>query len=162
MVIDSFMRDMRSPEEIRNRVNERYDRLFRFEDNKPNPHVCGICDEFIAHEDDIKVLTEKKIESIRDLLSWDKLPTEERITAIEKHYQFKGRTDGLQRKDLFKNLAVSPKSCLYRKTVRSKPGLLVCKDCNCSLGYKKVPFYSIINKNYIGCAPACLTDLNDS
>ena len=149
-------------EEIQSRVNKRYDDLFKMDNDKASPYVCGICDEFILHQDDMAVLSEKKMESVKDLFSWSTLLDTERIPAVEEHHKFKGSMAGIVNKDLFKNLAISPRACIYRKGPRCKPGLLVCKECEAKCTAKKLPFYAIINKNYLGVAPKCLTDLNET
>lgn len=150
-----------SADEVQHQVNERHNVLFGMKEEKASPRVCGMCNEFILHERDTGVSTEKVFKTTEHMLSWDTLTGSERIAESESHCQFTGCVTGLANSNLFKNLSASPRASLMKKMRRSKVGLLVSVGCKTTLENDELPFCAIINKNCAGGAPLCLAELND-
>ena len=164
MANDAFLDRMVPTEEIQKRVNASYDRLFRRSpDGTLSPYVCSICDEFLMCESDIRVIQIPRMKKLKPLLSWSSLDPADRIPDVEAHYKFTDTSGGTEDQDWLKGMALSPRGCLYKKSRNHKAGFTCCPTCEDSLMARKphVPYFAIINKNYVGCAPKCLTDLNE-
>ena len=164
MASDAFLDRMVPTEEIQKRVNAAYDKLFRRNpDGSLSPHVCSICDEFLMCEDDIRVLTIQRMKKLKPLLSWSSLDKEDRIAEVEEHYKFTDTLPGNQDGRWLEGMALSPRGALYQKSRKHAAGFTCCPRCEEAVMARKpyVPFFAIVNKNYVGCAPKCLTDLND-
>ena len=160
----AFLDCLPSTETIQARVNAAYDDLFRkLPDGSLEPYVCSVCDEFLMCKSDIRVLTIARMKKVRSLLSWTSLCQEDRIEEVEGHYTFTDKLPKTENDQWLEGMALSPRGSMYRKTKNSKPGFTCCPRCEEALMARKpyVPLFAIINKNYVGCAPKCLTDLND-
>ena len=164
MSCDRFLEGLPSVEEIQQRINTAYDKLFR-QDEEGNllPHVCTVCDEFLMSPNAIQVLTIDRMKTVRPMLLWTSLPDSERIPEVEAYYKFKDKLPVGTDADFVQGMALSPRGAIYRKNSRSKPGFTCCQNCLSSLTGRNahVPFYAVVNKNYVGCAPECLKQLND-
>lgn len=161
----AFVQNLPTTEEVKARINERYAKTcWRDDDGEVHPYVCTICDEVLLSTTSIDVIPFDKLKKVRRHLLWSELDTKDRIPAVEDHYSFtKPLPKGVSRK-LLTGMALSPRGSVYKQTRRNgKAGLTICKCCKDALAGRKkvhVPMNAIINGNYVGCAPQCLTDLN--
>lgn len=163
MAIDSFLESLPSREEIQRRINHAYDDLFWTErDGSLSPYVCTICDEFLLSRKEIQVLPIDKLKKLRELFLWTSLSEDDRIAAAEEHYSFQHGLPNNVCGSWLKGMALSPRGSIYRTHPKSRPGFTCCDSCHSTLTGRNpyIPFHSIINMNYVGCAPKCLTELN--
>ena len=156
-----FLKDLPTLQEIQERVDQRFDELFTRTNDGFCPVVCGVCDEFIRHRDDICLLTEKKLKKCHGLLKWTSTCSILPDQGIVDEYKFKGQWWNGDPPSYLLELALSPRSVVYQKGNRKERGIACCLSCHGSLMRKKLPFYAIVNNNYVGCAPACLRDLTE-
>ena len=58
---------------------------------------------------------------------------------------------------------MSPRGTIGKKNNhhRSKLGFSSCSTCKLAIEGKYTPFYSIVNRNYVGCTPPCLEDFTE-
>ena len=150
---------------IQMRINEEYDKLYLISpDGKRTPHVCTICDEFLLDIADIEYVTLAKLKKNQDVLRWDKnVTTRERIPHIEESFRY--TKEGLTSEQLswLSQLALSPRGDIRKRSTHQNatPSVVCCSRCRLDVEANKTPFYSIVNSNYVGCAPPCLTALSD-
>ena len=74
---DRFLENLPSVETIHERVAAKIDGMtYRDDSGKAQPFVCGICDEFIAIESDLKQMSLKTLQSnkVRPFLEWNSYP----------------------------------------------------------------------------------------
>ena len=165
----------RSREEIIESIGKRYDKLYwrKAGDETPHPYVCSICDEILCHENDISVIPLNTLKKCAWKLKWERLEESERIPAVEEQYRFniENHRSGLNGPSRSKTawmdeLALSPRGCITKKKEdsRSPLGITSCNQCRNFLmnkNRKEPPFFSIINHNFSGDAPECLTELTE-
>jgi hypothetical protein len=59
-------------------------------------------------------------------------------------------------------MALSPRGRIFKKPEkRARPGFTCCPTCKMNVEKLQLPMNAIINKNYVGGAPACLTELTE-
>ena len=154
---------------VQQRINERYDRLF-VEDHEGNrmPYVCTICDEVLIHEDDINWIAIDQVKNKKKYLQWSTyLTEEERRPALEEQYTFNNDPKNkIRDKSWLREVALSPRGTLgrtghvgQRAHGNAKWSFSCCSACKSALNSSQTPFYSIVNRNYIGCPPDCLKEL---
>jgi len=157
--------DLPSVEDVKQRVNKRYDEMFfRDANGKLQPYVCTVCDEVLMAKEDIEYMTMNAIAKAKHLLSWDSLSNEDRIADVEEHYKFNETLPEHLDSSILDGMALSPRGHFHRKPRSKHGGFVVCGCCKSALTSRRkkyVPLYAVVNKNYVGCAPKCLTDLNE-
>ena len=162
--IESFFRDLPTKKQIQERIHGRYNNLFHIdEDGKHHPLVCSICDEFLTHEKDVCLFDVKKLEKCKQLLQWSNVNNAEVSTELQAHFAFDTTTNKVPGNVNLDGLALSPRGRIHRKSShhRSRAGLTSCSECKNSIEKKQLPFFAIINKNFVGGTPQCLLDLTD-
>ena len=165
--LDSFLNFLPSVTDIQDRINRRFDDTYRTDPKTGarNPYVCTICDHLLTGLDDVTILPQTLLKKAKTqaLLRWDTIPSGERIRDLEEYYTFQDTTYDIGDRLWLKELCLSPRGLLLRKSSHgnSRPGFSSCKTCLQRLTAGKLPFYAIINKNYVGGAPSCLTDLTE-
>ena len=162
-----FLQSMVSTEEIQDRINQRYDRLYTTDHlGQPAPFVCSFCDEHVINERDRASVSTDLLHDVMDLFEWKRYPDPRRNgTTIESQYQFKGKTKLKFKKndtgDWLINLCLSPRGtpCRASSHGNAKWGFSSCKTCKAAIKEKRCPMYAIINKNYVGECPLCIETL---
>ena len=153
-----------SAKDIQNRVNQRYDSLFvRNTKGERSPYVCTICDEFLTTKDNNEQVALVKLKLMKEDFSWTAHPDPRRKTEIEKYFTFSAdRNTTGDDISFLDGMALSPRGVLCKKQGRGrKSGFSCCKRCKHNIEKKKLPRHAIVNKNYVGAAPACLKELNE-
>ena len=85
-----FMNGCATVESIKERINLRVNELYNegWNDDLCS-YVCCVCDEFILRQEDVQVVSIKKMKSVKALLSWRTYRKEEdSIKGIEDGYRF--------------------------------------------------------------------------
>ena len=163
----TLLSDLPSVSEIQERINRRYDETFKYDKGKYLPYVCSVCDEFILHRNELQYLPLDQLKKNQDCLKWSSvLEDESRIPDVEEYYKFSDTLPPTQQAvhgAYIYSLALSPRGTLGKKGKgnRSKLGLTCCCTCKSDVTKGNTPFLSIVNKNFVGCAPQCLVDLTD-
>lgn len=155
--------------DIQERINSRFDSLFHTDDlGERKPYVCTICDEFILHNRNLCVLGADKLKKLSPQFSWEnQLEPQLRIPAIETSFTFPYECYPDADLSWCQGLALSPRGVYFKKgwrqprNNRGQFGFSCCSKCLDVLDNGTLPYHAIINKNYVGGAPACLTDLTE-
>ena len=174
--------ELPSAEAIQNRVNASYDSLYHATvDGERKPYVCCICDKLLVSEKDNCHITVASMKKMKKHLCWDNIPDEHRSRNLEEQFRLTPDTRDLgitEDLDFLNTMALSPRGILYKKQCnpvkkdgKKKPGrgrvtngFSACKRCKTSTGKRSggsLPRHAIVNRNYIGGAPACLLELTD-
>jgi AAA domain/Helitron helicase-like domain at N-terminus len=157
-------------ETVQKRINERYDALFHWDKaGNAKVHVCTFCDEILMHQSDVNWLPVQTLIKNRECLAWSSVLRDERdrIPAVEREYTYKDPDNLIKPtwKLSLEGLALSPRGIIGKPSNHgnSKISFSCCQTCNNHLKTTKptTPFYSIVNKNFLGCAPSVLTDLTE-
>ena len=161
-----YLGSVPTPEAVQTRINERYDKLMHtVGDEERAVHVCSICDEVLIHEREFDWISIDRLRNKRSCIKWSKvLRPEERIPAIEEQYRFKNDpTNKIRDKTWLSEVALSPRGCIGRPGTHgnAKYSFSCCSTCKASINSSVTPFYSIVNRNFVGCPPTCLTELNE-
>jgi len=148
-----------SAEDVRKRINDRFDKLYVQGDNactSSRPYVCVVCDEIVAHKR-LHYLSTALLQQKRDLLqpdTWNKV-----AGPLADCYKFSGDSpyfDGIEK------LMLSPRASYIRHADRrSQDGFSCCGSCKKSLQLGNIPRFAIVNNYYFGLPPPCLLELND-
>ena len=150
--------DLPSPEEIQERIKERYDSLYYVNVyGERQAYVCVLCDKFIINKDDLKSLSVPKVIFAKDVLKWSSQEDDRRTHELQDHYQaiFEAR---LSHPSL-EGLALSPRAPIYKS--KGIDCFSCCGRCYHNIQKPKVPRHAIINSNCVGAAPKCLLDLTE-
>ena len=150
-----------SAEEVKQRVNERFDKLYYWSaDNKRTPYVCVVCDRFIVKKDDLMHLDVEYLKKAKEVLEWKSHEDDRRKEEIELHFKVDKELVQFHYPDL-KDLALSPRAPFYYW--RNCDCFSCCKRCGYNMKKAKptLPRHAIINSNYVGAAPSCLMDLTE-
>ena len=163
---DSFLDQLVPAEEVQKRVNERFDALFlEGKDGELRPYACSICDEILLEDPEKYQITIPKMKAAKEILSWSYVPDDRRKVEVEQCYSF-DTTNTRCREDLsfLSGVALSPRASLYKKKgPRSQWGFSCCQRCHGNITRNPtLPRHAILNKNYVGCAPEVLLDLNEA
>ena len=157
-----FLNSLPSSEEIQSKINDSYDDLFARDDGgRMVPFVCSVCDEVIMRRRDVTVIAVPKMKKYKKHLSWDWLPAEERIPALEAGYSFQNTVEPGVDQSWLNGYALSPRGTMHRMSKNKKPGFTCCLSCQSYLEKKTVPPYAIVNRNHVGMAPDCLKELTE-
>ena len=156
-------------DDVIDRINKRHEELFhKEEDGTFVPLVCTFCDHYLIERNDTHLLPVAKLKqkAVMKLFSWEQqVQSEERIPTLETYYSFSGSTACLNGDvSWLEGLCLSPRGRLRTRDKgrgANKYGFTCCTACNKSIEKKRMPLWAIINKNYIGCAPACLQELTE-
>ena len=101
----------------------------------------------------------------RHLIEWTTYITDpSELRALEPliaAYTFHDIDNRIEPKTWLQGLCLSPRGIIGRSTEKSRFGFSCCGKCNGWLRKEKLPFYSIVNSNYVGHAPDCLTSLSE-
>ena len=157
--------DLPSVDDIQKRINDRYDKLFYYDkERNRHPYVCSVCNELIPELEDLVWLSTDKLKKNANCLRWEharKHPLSSVPKSLQEQYVFEDIDDALPpgTTSWMKSIALSPRGVAGRKTPHSKIGVSCCSSCNNSVTNNKTPYNSIVNGNYVGCAPKELTDL---
>lgn len=161
--MSSLLSTVTSTEIIQERINARYDELFRENaEGERCPHVCCICDELFISKSDIKVISVAKLKAGRKALLWETHKDGRRPKELEEKYQWCGETKGLKGDLSFlKGMALSPRAGTYKVSNHgnAKTGFASCLRCKNAIDQRHLPQFAIVNRNYVGNAPECLTEL---
>ena len=155
-------------ETVKRRINRRYDDLI-FVDHEKNyrPYVCSVCDEFIFHRDDRCWLNFDQLKKNQDCLKWTAVFEGRhglRVPAVEDKFRMPTPPSRiLQNSEWLNDLALSPRGLFGKKTSgnRGKWGVSCCVKCDREVKKGNTPLYAIVNNNFIGCPPDCLTELTE-
>jgi hypothetical protein len=163
LLADDFADGLPSVEDIQDRVNKRYDELFIKDKNgKSVAPVCCICDEFLMTKQDFCVLTPKKLKAMKEPLSWTSMEGSDRILALEDVFCLKDDTGLISDTSWLQGMALSPRGRIFKKPGKGRrAGFTCCPTCKSCVDRSILPMNAIINKNYVGGAPQCLTDLTE-
>ena len=153
-------------ETIRAEINKRYDELYHTtKDGERKPYVCVFCDEFIVSIADKCTIGSKMMENRRQLMSWTNFVDDRRKVELEHYYQ--APADVIARFPFLSGMALSPRCNVVeeshtrsgRRLTRKVCSFICCKRCKSNVERKFVPRHAILNSNYSGAAPPCLTVL---
>ena len=152
--------------DIHSRVRKRFDSLIRVDhDDELRPHVCGVCDEYLIHENDMCIIPQEKV---KEMLSWTSAINCENIsTQVKQHCEINTKVDDECDLEEYKGLALSPRAAVLEKHAHYKKrvsggGVSCCKRCRHSLVVnKQLPLCAIVNQNCVGAAPDCIKSLTD-
>ena len=146
-------------------VDSRCDELTHCEgeNEERSPYVCVVCDRYLVTKADNRQVTAKALTKLKGLLSWEQHPDIRRKPAIEEYYTFRDEQKKWPADLSFtQGMALSPRALYYKKNgVGREAGFSCCKRCSRNVRAGTTPRHAIANKNYIGVAPKCLTDLTD-
>jgi hypothetical protein len=168
-----FVSALPSREEIQKRINNRYDDMTVLNvDGSRTPRVCVLCDEFIVTAGDRESLSLMLLRKVEEKFKWSSFGDPRRSIEIERYYQWNGVTNDcpepMESLKFLYGMALSPRSTLHCKISKGKSGKQnwVFDSCRrCYLGCRGkeyfVPRHSILNRNYYGEAPDCLTCLTE-
>lgn len=165
------VQDLPSAEEVIDRVNKRFDSiLYEDEDGQFKPYVCAICDHHILNEDEKQHVSLYMMKKMHESLSWSSCNDDRAKRLLRKYYKFDvSDKEYGQDVQFVKDMALSPRSVLYQpprsgsQSAKRQYGFACCRRCGNNVNNKQtVPRNAIINKNYIGGAPKCLTELNEA
>ena len=163
--IESFKSSWSSIDEVQNRINCRYDSTFLTNtDGSRQPYVCTICDEFLLHESDHSYVALDLIKKRYKLLAWNEhVDDDDRIPALEAAFRFIDHQNLFKDNTLLNKLALSPRGHIGRKRAGrgSRWGFSCCNTCKNRLENGYTPFYAIVNQNFVGNPPPCLTELTE-
>ena len=114
--------------------------------------------------DKTEILPPAKLKEMKGSFSWEKqLKSNERIPALEEYYRFQACTVKVPGANVWlTGMALSPRGRIHKKEGNaSKWGFTCCFGCKAALCKKDVPFWAIVNRNYVGSPPRCLQELNE-
>lgn len=149
-------------ESIKERINLRVNELYNegWNDDLCS-YVCCVCDEFILRQEDVQVVSIKKMKSAKALLSWRTYRKEEdSIKGIEDGYRFMQHVPNEMDQSWLEGMALSPRGSLKKLYERQPPGFVTCRECKHCIENNKMPLYAIVNNNFVGCPPDELLELN--
>ena len=157
-----FTETLPSNDDIRECINTRFDDLhYTNQHGDRLPYVCTVCDEYILNRNDVHKITIKKMKQSADILSWSRLEASQRIPELEVKYCFEQKIPCEKDSSWLKDLALSPRGCVFREASKNEFGFSACQRCKESVEAKQMPTYAILNMNFVGYAPKELTDLNE-
>ena len=166
-----FDNGLPSLSKIHERVAKRYNELtISNDDDTVSPLVCVICDELIISIHNYRGLNPKKLLEHRRMFEWKENEDVNRSVAIEDFYQFEVPANFSSPQLDFTGMALSPRAILrcknYSRNKRQhhfSDYLITCCAVCQRIVHKdgKLPLYVIVNKNYVGCTPACLLSLTE-
>jgi hypothetical protein len=152
---------------IQERINERFDNMFHYDlGGFRHAFVCTFCDEYLISSHDVNYLAIDMVRANRDLFLWSNYITDctmlDDIQPLINAYAFQDVENRVVPNDWLNGLCLSPRGVIGTKSpVNQKFGFSCCKKCKQWIKAKKLPFYSIVNGNYVGYAPECLSSLNE-
>ena len=151
--------------DVQKRVNRRHSELFiAGEDNGWTGLVCTFCDHCLVNSGDRHVMGLRTLDNevVRNMFSWSREPDVASIKDIVDYYKLKGNLELLgESKSKVLELCLSPRGRLLYNKNNGQWGYSCCMECKSSIEKKKLPTWAIINKNFIGCAPSCLSELSE-
>ena len=165
--LDKFLESLPSVDEIHERISQAMDKLtWTSKDGSVNPCVCALCDEYIISERHLDTINADVLQKYSHLLEWE--------TYEHEDDDFDGIPDGIQDyfhfdngdpiphvSTLFAGMGLSPRTTLSRPSLKGKYKVHCCKQCKTTFSRGKIPYYAIVNRNFVGCAPECLLELTD-
>jgi hypothetical protein len=151
---------------VQARINTAFDDLCHHDkDGGRHALVCTFCDEYLLSLHDRNFFPIHLVELNRDLFEWTTYITDpSELQALEPliaAYTFHDIDNRIEPKTWLQGLCLSPRGIIGRFTEKSRFGFSCCGKCKGWLQQKKLPFYSIVNSNYVGHAPDCLTSLSE-
>ena len=158
--------DLPATATVQARINTAFDNLFHHDkDGRRHAVVCTFCDEYILSRHDRNFFPIKMVRKSRHLFEWTKYikdPSELRaLEPLIAAYTFHDIDNRIEPKTWLQGLCLSPRGIIGRSTEKLRFGFSCCGKCNGWLRKEKLPFYSIVNSNYVGHAPDCLTSLSE-
>ena len=156
VLLMSALTDLPSAEEVQERVNQRHDGLYCTDSDRGRlPCVCVVCDKFLVSSNERKHLTVKKLVAARERLHWSTQKDDRRKPEVEAHFSVDH--------EALQNFALSPRAPFY-KNGNNVDGYSACQRCYKNIMHTdgpRLPRHAIINSNYIGAPPDCLTELTE-
>jgi hypothetical protein len=151
---------------VQERINERFDQLFHYDrSGRRRALVCTFCDEYLLSSHDVNYLQIEHVKKNQDLFLWSNHitdPTELlELQPLVNAYTFDDVNNRVNPNDWLKGLCLSPRGVIGKSIGKTKFGFSCCTKCKKWITNGKLPFYSIINRNYVGYAPECLTSLDE-
>ena len=132
--------------DIHSRIRKRFDSLIRVDhDGELRAHVCGVCDEYLLHENDMCILPVKKV---KEMLNWSSAINCENISMqVKQCYEIDTKVDDKCDLQECEGLALSPRAAVLEKHGHHKKpvsggGVSCCKRCQDSL-VKKSKFHCV-------------------
>jgi hypothetical protein len=155
-----------SVEHVQAKINKSFDDLFYYDNNGDrHAYVCTFCDEFLLCAQERNFIPLTDIRKKRQLFEWstyiDDTNDLRALQPLVDAYKFNDRDNRIRPTKLLEGLCLSPRGVIDRKSNKSKWGLSCCNKCKHAISQNHVPYYAIVNNNYAGHAPPCLTDLTE-
>jgi hypothetical protein len=147
---------------VQNRINSSFDNLFHYSNTgQRHAFVCTFCDKYIINVHDRQYVSVDWLRDNRRIFLWSENitnPSEfESLKPLIDIYTFHNIDNYIADKEWLQGLCLSPRGVIGRPTERSKFGFSCCSKCRNWLRLKKLPFYAIVNRNFVGNALECLT-----
>jgi hypothetical protein len=154
-------------QEVSNRINRRFEKLYRKVDNGYQPYVCLICDEFLKPNElqRLAVTTLKRTSNLLKPAQWLGLSV-----GLAQCYKYGGdigtyndsRPEDESLRCDISEMLLSPRACYIRAESRNEcSGFSCCSTCKYSLQHQRLPGNAIANNYCFGTPPQCLQDLTD-
>jgi hypothetical protein len=129
-----------SVEDIKERINARYDQLYHDDGNgKRVPFVCSFCDEVLFCKQDLNFLPIKEVHAASYLFEWKNhmkgYNIRNKIDDLEQLFEFGAVHSELKDRAWLKGLALSPRGIISRHESTRRPCQFgfsccnTCKDC---------------------------------
>jgi hypothetical protein len=161
--------DLPSVSTIQNNINNAFDKLFLYSKvgKQHDPFVCTFCDEYAISMLDRYFVSVSSIQKDTDRFEWKTYisnPVElARLQPLIDAYKFNNIDGHLTAHRWVNYICLSPRGFLgkNRSGRGSKYGFSACSKCQNWISKKKLPFYAIVNCNFVGHALECLTSLSE-
>jgi hypothetical protein len=151
---------------VQENINKKVDELFHY-DKQDGWHafVCTFCDEYLLCAQDRNFVPIGEVCKNRALFEWTTYVTDvnelRTLQVLVDAYTFNDRDRRILPSNLLQGLCLSPRGVVAQKNKKSKWGLSCCNKCKNAISANHVPYYAFVNRNYVGHAPSCLTDLTE-
>jgi hypothetical protein len=151
---------------VQDRINTAFDNLLHHDkDGDRHVFVCTFCDEYLLSRHDRNFFPIATVEKRCHLFKWTTYITDpselQALDPLIAAYTFHDIDNHIEPKAWLKGLCLSPRGIIGRSTEKSRFGFSCCGKCKGWLQQERLPFYSIVNSNYVGHAPDCLTSLSE-
>jgi hypothetical protein len=154
-------------EEVSNRINKRFEELYRKDGNGYQPYVCLICDEFLKPNEmqRLAVTTLQKTSNLLKPVQWLGVSS-----CLAQCYRYDGdignynepNRDGETLHCAMSEMLLSPRACYIRAESKNDcSGFSCCSTCKYSLQHKRLPCNAIANNYCFGTPPKCLQELTE-
>jgi hypothetical protein len=160
--------DLPSVSTIQNNINNAFDKLFLYsKDGKRHAFVCTFCAEYVISMHNPYFVSVSTIQKDRDKFEWKCYITDPvelaRLQPLIDAYKFNDIDGHLTSHPWVNDLCLSPRGFIGKNGSGrgSKYEFSACSKCQNWISRKKLPFYAIVNCNFVGHALECLTSLSE-